>query len=143
MTEMPQCRCAAHSGPVLLFQIQNPTTAEDRRQRWLCDEGAADERARGYLTTPVQPQALPRSRTCVECEHWEFDPGTSDWSEDTPGDAWNSRCLRDHLSINRLVMFGDQEYERSRGVARDDFGRLLLTARACSDFELASYARAT
>lgn len=69
------------------------------------------------------------SRSCVECKHWYFDPGTSAWSEVTPGDEWDSCCRKNHWNVG------------SERLLETAFGKLLLTARTCADFELADYAK--
>jgi len=38
-------------------------------------------------------------RTCIGCFYWTFDPGCSDWSDVTPGDAWSSGCDKGYWSL--------------------------------------------
>ena len=61
-------------------------------------------------------------RTCILCRHWDiFFEG--DYSDQTPGSGFYSRCMKSHWSI-----YG---YELSRKAYREK----ILTANNCNDYE--------
>jgi hypothetical protein len=70
------------------------------------------------MSTPMAP------RNCVECKHWKFSPGSPDWSEVTPGEAWGSWCECGHWQAD------DSDTENS-------WRTKLRMARECNDFEQA------
>jgi len=62
-------------------------------------------------------------KVCINCRHWDFDAGTRDYSEYTPGDVWTMTCEK-----SRFDML--QGYD----VTSDQLRETLLTARNCEDF---------
>ena len=64
-----------------------------------------------------------RPDTCLDCEHFYFEPACRGYSDMTPG--WDMRigCYKDNWELDK--------YEDTT----EDYREYLLSARECSDFE--------
>jgi hypothetical protein len=40
------------------------------------------------------------ARTCLDCQHWRWEPGERDWSDVTPGWAAEMCCVKLHWRLN-------------------------------------------
>jgi len=68
-------------------------------------------------------------RTCILCEHFDFDGGEPDYSEYTPGANWSCECIKGHFLMSGL------------GVNHADFREALLQAVDCADFQFSQFLR--
>jgi len=75
-----------------------------------------------------QWQNAPSPRTCLLCAHYQWDSGSSGYSEVTPGYGWSSECNKGHFAMSGP----DTSTREYRGN--------LLRAQSCPDFELSQEA---
>lgn len=64
-------------------------------------------------------------KTCILCEHFEFESATRGFSSRTPGDAAIMSCNKNHF-YNSLGSISENEYREN-----------LLKANSCTDFQIA------
>lgn len=62
-------------------------------------------------------------KSCLECEHWDLDPGEPNYSEYTPGYPMNIRCIK------------SSEWNSRDWDIEEDMQRDMLRAETCSDFQ--------
>lgn len=63
-------------------------------------------------------------KLCIGCKHFFIDFGREDWSELTPGDPPEVRCLKHHFSV-----------EDPRDLTTEKFRKVLKTAINCQEYE--------
>lgn len=66
-------------------------------------------------------------KTCILCQHFHFDGGEPDYSEETPGTDWKCLCIKSHFHLDGY------------SACDDDFRDELLRAETCADFQLSDY----
>jgi hypothetical protein len=65
---------------------------------------------------------MKKVKVCILCKHFFFNPGTEDFSENTPGYGWYVKCCKEHFTET-----GGQH------ITEEEYRALLLTAENCVD----------